>query len=207
MVKKVSLKNFIKDNHEILVIYGVFLAVLSFSVSNFININKVYSGRIAITSILILGLLFYVIVKEKIYEEDLSYKVTFFLILLGAVTGLIFLGITETFKTQWDTFILSATGIVFIFLGIWFGLRVNRFSEKNKKNIPYQIFIFIISIIVISLIIFYINQIDKWFGKNEYFGLFFLFFLFFFVAYGILISSRYIIKSIQKNKNFKKMFK
>ncbi len=106
MKNKVSLDKFVKENERLLIIYGLFLAILSFSVSDLLKIDEIRGAYISIFVVLVLILLLIeIFMKSNDKADSFSIRTSLFLTLVLFITVTISMGIFKSFRTEWDEFI------------------------------------------------------------------------------------------------------
>ncbi|GEM_PF-5151746 len=198
-----SLEKFVNKKHKLLVVFGIFLAVLSFSLSSLIDVNTVYSGRIAIASILILFLLFLAIMQDQATGKRSNVGILFFLLLLGAVTVFIFLGITEAFEAQWNALFQGSIAIALFFFGGWLGIKLIKFTNMKRKDLVYWATLFFVSSFTLLLIIIYWKFLSN-LDINDYLKLFLVVFIFISLVGITFNSAENLIYLIKKSKHFRK---
>lgn len=193
MVKKVSLEELIKKKESMIVVFGVFLAVLAISFSELNQLNSDYAGYLAIFSFIILA-----VIGLEIFnvgeDKEMTPKASIFVISLFAIGIILYQIISTSFKNQTTTTIYYVLHIVSLIIGVWLSSKLINLLNKTKKHLWLHILILIIALgILLNLKGFmgfvsglFINRLSP--VLMEYLGTGFVTFIGIIIFYGIFVS-------------------
>lgn len=193
MAKKVSLEELIHKKEPLIVVFGVFLAVLAISFSELNQLNSTSAGYLAIFSFVILALIGLEIFNLE-EDKELKPKALIFVISLFAIGIILYQIISTSFQNQTATTIYYVIHILSLILGVWLASKLIYFLDKTKKYLWLHIIILIISLaialnfkkaigFVSGLFVNYLSPV-----LMEYLGTFFVAFIGIMTLYGLLVS-------------------
>lgn len=197
MKGKISLDNFIKKNNRLLITYGLFLTILSFSVSDLLRINEKRGAYLSIFVMIVLIILF-VNILMNVKSQILSLSSIIFFILILLITGTISIGIIESFKSEWDVFINTLFGIFLIIIGGFLAFKTYNLLEKKKEKI-YHIISFFGSIIILLIILLFKERVSRFLDNHDILSMLLYSFYFLFMISGFILSAKKLWVLCKKN--------
>jgi len=187
---KQNLREFVNENQSLLVIFGIFIAVLSVSFNFIHSINQNIAGYLAITTCLLLGLLIIEMVPKEGEENKYAIKVNIFLVFLVIIFSMIFWVIYNVYNLQYHRMVGFGYGIGALGLGIFLAGKLAKFSERIDKKILLNFIFFTLSLLVWKYFENFLNIMNNLLSfsgiNKEYIVLFSSGFGFILIMWGIL---------------------
>lgn len=186
-INKMSLREFIDKNNKILIIIGVLLAILPFTLENIEKLNSSYAGYAALIICIGVVILLWEIIKD---EAEYSTSALLFLGVVSSVSIIITLTITNLYVNELNQMKLLSYDLISIGIGAFIGLKLVEYIRKDigKKFLPNFIFFSFTIFIFIFREVFFSSSVSilKNMGLSEYFILGFLFFWSIIILFGVV---------------------
>ncbi len=155
---KVSLHEYLRDNERIILIFGVFIALLPLSFDTLNKVNPIYAAAMGIASSLIIVLLIKSLTIKE--EKDASLEVTIFYLSLIAIGIVVALTTFQMFPTVTISFLDSMAHLAYLVLGAVLTAKLIIKLDKIKgKRLEFLINLILVSsaITVLSVLKGYFN--------------------------------------------------